>query len=106
MMIRYADDFVCAFQNRQDAEMFYRKLNDRLDKFGLTVSPEKTRIIAFRKYSLKQNGIFDFNKKISAIMETLKSKYRGYWNYYGVIGNYASLKTFYYRTSRIFVQMA
>ena len=142
MMIRYADDFVCAFENRQDAELFYQKLNDRLGKFGLTVSPEKTRIIAFRKYSLKQNGVFDFlgfefrrdisrngkpiikrrtsrkklnasiagfsewiktnrNKRISAIMETLKSKYRGYWNYYGVIGNYASLKTFYYRTSRI-----
>ncbi len=45
---------------RQDAELFYQKLNDRPGKFGLTVSPEKTGIIAFRKYSLKQNGAFDF----------------------------------------------
>ena len=34
-------------------------------------------------------------------MTTLRAKYRGYWNYYGVIGNYGSLKTFYYRTRRI-----
>jgi len=41
------------------------------------------------------------NKKISKLMTTLRAKYRGYWNYYGVIGNYGSLKTFYYRTRRI-----
>jgi len=34
-------------------------------------------------------------------MITLRAKYRGYWNYYGVIGNYDSLKTFYYHTKRI-----
>ena len=41
------------------------------------------------------------NKKISGIMATLRAKYRGYWNYYGVIGNYGSLETFYYQTVRI-----
>ncbi len=41
------------------------------------------------------------NKKISKLMTTLRAKYRGYWNYYGVIGNYRSLKTFYYQTRRI-----
>jgi len=41
------------------------------------------------------------NRKISELMTTLRSKYRGYWNYYGVIGNFDSLKTFYYRTERI-----
>ena len=34
-------------------------------------------------------------------MKTLRAKYRGYWNYYGVIGNHKSLKTFYYLTERI-----
>ncbi len=28
-------------------------------------------------------------------METLARKLRGYWNYYGIIGNYESLKTYY-----------
>ncbi|MCP4262625.1 MAG: hypothetical protein GY774_34745 [Planctomycetes bacterium] len=34
-------------------------------------------------------------------MKTLKSKLRGYWNYYGVIGNYESLKVFYHQVKRI-----
>ena len=34
-------------------------------------------------------------------MNILRTKYRGYWNYYGVIGNYDSLQAFYYRTVRI-----
>jgi len=42
--------------------LFYQKLNDRLSKFGLTVSPEKTGIIASRNYFLKQNSVFDFLK--------------------------------------------
>ena len=41
------------------------------------------------------------NQKISKLLTTLRAKYRGYWNYYGVIGNYDSLQTFYYRTTRI-----
>ena len=27
LVIRYADDFVCAFQYKQDAELFYQQLN-------------------------------------------------------------------------------
>ncbi|MCO1337175.1 reverse transcriptase domain-containing protein, partial [Microbulbifer sp. OS29] len=34
MLIRYADDFVVAFQLRTDAERFYRVLPQRLNKFG------------------------------------------------------------------------
>ncbi len=33
--------------------------------------------------------------KISKIMETLARKLRGYWNYYGITGNYDSLQTYY-----------
>ncbi len=142
LIIRYADDFVCAFQYQQDAELFYQQLSERLGKFGLEVSEEKTRILLFSRSSLKQSETFDFlgfefrramsrkfkpiirrrtsrkklrasiaaftewiktnrNKKISKLMTTLRAKYRGYWNYYGVIGNYGSLKTFYYQTRRI-----
>jgi hypothetical protein len=35
------------------------------------------------------------------LFETLCAKYRGYWNYYGVIGNSASLNRFFYETKRI-----
>jgi len=50
ILIRYADDFVCAFQYRNDAERFYRVLPKRLQKFGLQVAPEKTRILRFSRF--------------------------------------------------------
>jgi RNA-directed DNA polymerase len=50
LLIRYADDYVCAFQYRVDAERFYRVLPQRLEKFGLRVAPEKTRILRFSRF--------------------------------------------------------
>jgi len=47
---RYADDFICAFQYRDDAEQFYRELPDRLSKFNLAVAPEKTKMIRFSRF--------------------------------------------------------
>jgi retron-type reverse transcriptase len=41
MLIRYADDFVVAFQYREDARTFYRELPKRLEKFNLTVAPRE-----------------------------------------------------------------
>jgi group II intron reverse transcriptase/maturase len=49
-LIRYADDFVCAFQYREEAEQFYRVLPERLAKFGLEVAPEKTCIHRFSRF--------------------------------------------------------
>ena len=34
-------------------------------------------------------------------MATLASKFRGYWNYYGVIGNFKSLNCFYWQSCGI-----
>lgn len=50
ILIRYADDFVCAFQYQHNAERFYRVLPNRLEKFGLQVAPEKTRILRFSRF--------------------------------------------------------
>lgn len=50
MMCRYADDFVCAFRYQEDAEYFYQALPERLEKFGLEVAPEKTKIIRFSRF--------------------------------------------------------
>ena len=47
-LIRYADDFVCAFEHQADAQRFYEVLGKRLGKFGLELSAEKTQVIAFR----------------------------------------------------------
>lgn len=46
-LIRYADDFVCAFEKEEDAKRFYQTLGERLKKFNLELSAEKTHIIPF-----------------------------------------------------------
>lgn len=60
LMWRYADDFVCAFRYRGDAERFYRVLPKRLAKFGLEVAAEKTRVLRFSRFhpSMKRRFIF------------------------------------------------
>jgi RNA-directed DNA polymerase len=49
-LCRYADDWVCAFQYRNDADRFYRTLPKRLKRFNLEVEPSKTRIIKFNRF--------------------------------------------------------
>ena len=39
--------------------------------------------------------------RVGQLLSILCAKYRGYWNYYGVIGNSASLGQFFYRSKRI-----
>jgi group II intron reverse transcriptase/maturase len=60
LLIRYADDYVCAFQYREDAERFYRAMPKRLEKFGLQVVPEKTRILRFSRFRPGLNRRFAF----------------------------------------------
>jgi len=50
LLIRYADDWVCAFQYRNDAYRFYRVMPKRLEKFSLEVAPDKTRILRFSRF--------------------------------------------------------
>ena len=45
--IRYADDFVACFQNREDAMRYRAELEARLNKFGLELEPTKTKVLEF-----------------------------------------------------------
>jgi len=56
----YADDFVAAFEHKDDAERFYRSLGERLKKFGLSLSEEKTRIVKFNRFEKETSSSFDF----------------------------------------------
>ena len=47
-LIRYADDFVIGFAREDDARRVMAVLPRRFDKYGLTIHPDKTRLIAFR----------------------------------------------------------
>jgi len=59
-MVRYADDTVFCFQYEKDAKAFYAKLKERLAKFGLELSEEKSKIIKFGRFAGKEAGKFDF----------------------------------------------
>jgi RNA-directed DNA polymerase len=46
-VVRFADDFVIAFALESDARRVYEVLPRRFEKFGLTIHPEKTRLVRF-----------------------------------------------------------
>jgi group II intron reverse transcriptase/maturase len=61
LLMRYADDFVCAFRYKADAERFYHEqLPKRLAKFALASAPEKTRMIRFTRYEVHKSESFEF----------------------------------------------
>ena len=140
-LIRYADDFVCAFEKEEDAQRFYEALGERLKKFILELSVEKTHIIPFSpsrqlgstsfnflgfefrwgkdragkphvnkrtaRKSLK-NSLMRFklwckknrHRRLLDLFRLLNAKLTGYFNHFGVHGNYPSLVLFYYRAIR------
>ena len=53
LVVRFADDFVVGFQHRKDAEQFLIELRERLAKFGLSLHPEKTRLIEFGRLAMQ-----------------------------------------------------
>ena len=140
-LCRYADDFICAFRFYDDAGEFYTALIKRLNKFGLPLSSDKTRIIRFSRFE-KGTNYFEFlgfefrwatsrkgkdmiklrtsrkkllsslikfslwcrkcrNLRLRRIFKLLNAKLRGYYNYYGVIGNFASLQEFFRQAMKI-----
>src|SRR5688500_19090588 len=50
-VVRYADDFVMAFQKEQDATAMRKALAERLARFGLKLHPQKTRVIEFGRFA-------------------------------------------------------
>jgi group II intron reverse transcriptase/maturase len=48
-MIRYADDFVILFRHEADARRVMEVLPKRFERFGLTLHPDKTRLVPFRR---------------------------------------------------------
>ena len=59
-LIRFADDFLCAFQYQAEAERFYRELPKRLAAFGLQLAPEKTRLLRFSRFRATRRNRFTF----------------------------------------------
>ena len=55
-IIRYADDFIIGAQTKEEAMQILKEVKQRLIKFNLEISSEKTGIIEFGRYA-KQNSI-------------------------------------------------
>jgi len=51
MFVRYADDGVFGFEREEDARRVLAVLGKRLERFGLTLHPDKTRLLDFRRPS-------------------------------------------------------
>lgn len=66
--VRFADDFIMGFQYREDTERVLAVLKQRFEKYGLTLHPDKTRLVDFGRKALFQSekrggprpGTFDF----------------------------------------------
>jgi RNA-directed DNA polymerase len=50
-LIRFADDFVMGFTREEDARRVMDVLPKRFEKYGLTIHPEKTRLVPFERPS-------------------------------------------------------
>lgn len=46
-LVRYADDFILGFEKKADADRVYRVLFPRFEKYGLSLHPQKTRLVRF-----------------------------------------------------------
>jgi group II intron reverse transcriptase/maturase len=69
-LIRYADDFVIGFEHEEDARRVMEVLPKRFGKYGLTIHPDKTRLVSFARPRQRSGpsdsgaqqrpGVFDF----------------------------------------------
>lgn len=149
-IVRFADDFVCCFQYKEEAERFFEALRIRLEKFGLSVAEEKTKTIEFGRFaeedrkrrgegkpktfdflgfthycSKSQKGSFrvkrktsgkKFKQKIKAMktwmrsnrhmeqevfLQTIRSKLRGHYQYYGITDNFRKIQSYYFLTVKL-----
>ena len=55
-LIRYADDFVMGFTHEADARRVLQVLPKRFGKYGLTIHPDKTRLVPFRRPPRRSSG--------------------------------------------------
>ncbi len=50
-LVRYADDFICAFETESDAKRFQEVLVKRLGRYSLELALEKTKLLRFGRFA-------------------------------------------------------
>ncbi|NJN28991.1 MAG: group II intron reverse transcriptase/maturase [Cyclobacteriaceae bacterium] len=73
-VIRYADDFLMGFSNKEDALRVMKVLPKRLAKYGLTLNPEKTRLVNLDEDQEGEEKTFDFLGFTHYMGNSLKGK--------------------------------
>lgn len=56
IIVRYADDQVCGFEREADARAFLADLKVRMETYGLSLHPDKTRLIEFGRYAAESRA--------------------------------------------------
>jgi RNA-directed DNA polymerase len=56
IIVRFADDFIIGFEEREDAEAFLAGLRERIAKFSLELHPAKTRLIEFGRHAARRRA--------------------------------------------------
>jgi RNA-directed DNA polymerase len=141
-LCRYADDYVCLFRYKEDAERFFQSLGPRMGKFGLELASDKTRILSFSRFRKEERTCFAFlgfefrwgvgpwggdmvvrrtspkkfrlslanlttwcktnrHLPLKRFFRILNAKLLGYFNYYGVVGNFDSMNRYFYEALRM-----
>jgi RNA-directed DNA polymerase len=75
-LIRFADDAVLAFGQKEDAERVMKVLPKRFGKYGLTIHPDKTRLVMFGRPRL-------YARKDTEPTRWEKFNFLGFTHYWG-----------------------
>jgi RNA-directed DNA polymerase len=54
--VRYADDIVMGFEHEGEARRFVADMRQRMEKFALSLHPDKTRLIEFGRYAAERRA--------------------------------------------------
>ena len=77
-LIRFADDFVILFTHESDARRVMEVLPKRFGKYGLTLHPEKTRLVPFHHPSRMRVGLKENSNQWPGTFDLL-----GFTHYWG-----------------------
>jgi RNA-directed DNA polymerase len=56
IFVRYADDVVAGFEHEETATRFLAELRQRMEKFALSLHPDKTRLIEFGRFAAERRA--------------------------------------------------
>ena len=56
IIVRFADDFIMGFEHEDDAQRLLADLRQRLADFGLSLHPDKTRLVEFGRHAARNRA--------------------------------------------------